>query len=63
MKMNEELEFETVTIKIRISDLMRIDRLIDEKIMLNTSGTPSEDDLELMKMYHRVMPDFLKIDF
>ena len=61
--MNEELEFETVTIKIRISDLMRIDRLIDEEIMRNASGTPSESDLELMKMYHRIMPDFLKIDF
>jgi hypothetical protein len=61
--MEQHLDFETVTIQIRVSDLMRIDRLIDEELARNTSGSPSESDLELMKMYHRVMPDFLKTDF
>ena len=61
--MNKELEFETITIKIRISDLMRIDRLIDEEIRRNNTGCPTESDIELMKMFHRVMPDFLKTDF
>jgi hypothetical protein len=64
-----EMEFETVTIKIRLSDLMRIERLIDEEIDASLRrGNRPEPHLnpevdELMKMYHRVIPNGMKPDF
>lgn len=64
-----ETDFENVTIQIRVSDLMRIERLIDEAIQASVERgeplAPHDNPLimELMKMYHRVMPDEMKDGF
>lgn len=64
-----EMDFENTTIQIRVSDLMRIERLIDEAIQASIdrgdAAEPHNNPLimELMKMYHRVMPDEMKDGF
>lgn len=61
-----EMDFDTTTIQIRVSDLMRIERLIDEaidaSIQRGNSRMPhlNPEIEELMKMYHRVIPKALK---
>ena len=61
-----ELDFDKVTVEITVTDVIRIENLIDAAIQDEIErGNASEPHLnpriaDLMSLYHRVIPDALK---
>ena len=60
------IDFDKVTVEITVTDVIRIENLIDAAIQDEIErGNPSEPHLnpviaDLMALYHRVVPEALK---